>query len=647
MEDIPRSSTPVASQAIDPDLLQQVLLALTNLQVQASQRPVQPPRDPRAPDVPMFSGQKNQYSVFLARLQNFFSLQPNSYKTDSLRIGYVISRLDGSAADWAVTILENQGSGNNYEILNNWTSFLQAFSKFSDPFSKRNATDSLLSLSQGKSQSVLSYWTKFSELLYRSDISPDSARPLFERGLKYEIRDRLVDKNLSDNLDEFVMEVVDLDNRLYRLRQDRTSARNNAQSFRNDTIGTSQFGGHQFKSMPQPMEIGNLNTDGLPEKLMVNGMSLANSQERLMEIRRMEPDERRKLCVAEHRCHYCKRVVGNPPIHVALNCPFKVNKSKSDYLDFMPEVPPQKGIPDNILERVPPRQDIYVNIVNDRKDSLFFVQMEILLDGQKLELEAMVDSGAMGIGFMDRNLAKYKGLPVLSLNTPVKVKSVDGTACGNGLITEKALLRVKIQDILEEVEFLIIDCPKTPIILGLEWLRKHNPVVDWGAGTLKFIRDIVVKKEGIPGCSPEGIPQRQVPVNSPKRNCNLPSTAKRVTYSTRTSVRTVENYIKLLQLEELGLTVALPESTDTFVAPETSSTLNDPIDSIYLSVNALLDLAEQDESLMIGIVKGYEVVPTEEPMDSCPEEIFSEFEDVFSQTEFPALPTIAPESICR
>jgi hypothetical protein len=83
-----------------------------------------------------------------------------------------------------------------------------------------------LSLTQRNFESVLNYWTKFEELLYRSDISPDSGRPLFERGLKYEIRDRLVEKNLLDGLDAYVTAVLDLDNRLFRLKQDRNVSRN-------------------------------------------------------------------------------------------------------------------------------------------------------------------------------------------------------------------------------------------------------------------------------------------------------------------------------------------------------------------------------------------------------------------------------------
>ena len=90
----------MSSQNIDPALIQQMLVALTNLQIQAQEKMNHFARDPKVPDVQTFNGNKNQYSVFLARLQNFFSLQPATYDLDSKKIGYVISRLEGSAAAW-------------------------------------------------------------------------------------------------------------------------------------------------------------------------------------------------------------------------------------------------------------------------------------------------------------------------------------------------------------------------------------------------------------------------------------------------------------------------------------------------------------------------------------------------------------------
>jgi hypothetical protein len=481
MNELPfRPGTPVSSQNIDPALIQQMLVALTNLQLQTSTRLEPVPQDPKIPDVPMFNGNKNQYSVFLALIKNYFSMQPRHYDTDRKKIGYVISRLEGTAADWAVTILENQDFGTNSLILSDWTTFIQAFSKFSDPFSKRNATDSLLSLTQGKSQSVLAYWTKFSALLYVSDIQPGSARPLFERGLKYEIRERLVDKNLPDDLDEFAMAVVDLDNRLFRLRSERRSS--NGYNRNMETSGGTPWNNAPPR-MPQPMELGNVSTQ---DEELINGVMLSNSKERLDEIRNMEPDMRRQVCVQEGRCHYCKRLVGSPPEHVAANCPFKRNKPKSDYLDVLPEVHPQKGVPDSYLEGVPKRQDYFVNFINDRQNSLLVKKGYLKVEERELQTPIMFDSGAMGSGYVDAQFVKDFKLRVHTLNRKIAVKSIDGSSCGSGQIEFYVRGIVGWEDISEEIDLLVIESPRHPVVLGYQWFQKNNPQINWCTSEISF-----------------------------------------------------------------------------------------------------------------------------------------------------------------
>ena len=477
----PRPTTPVSSQAIDPALIQQMLVALTNLQLQVANRPTAqlPSRDPKVPDVQTFSGNKGQYSLFLARLVNFFTLQPNSYDCDSKKIGYVISRLEGSAADWAVTILENPDYKDNWQILNDWNSFLKAFSKFSDPFARQNSTDSLLSLSQGKSQSVLSYWTKFSELLYRSDISPDSARPLFERGLKYEIRDRLVDKDLPTDLDGFVLAVIDLDNRLFRLKQDRKNYSGSSQSY------TPRFNQENTPSGVAPMDIGALESN---KKYM-------DSKERWDQIRQMEPDERRKVCFDENRCHYCKRIVGNPPSHVAQNCPLKQNKSKSDYFQVRTEVHPQTGIPDNShSEGIPKRQVFSLSHpdMNFKKDILLYYDSHII------PAKALIDSGAMGFAYMDAKFAEIHQFAKERLVEPIEIKTVDGSPCGNGKITQKVFAVLEIAGWKQEMEFMIISSPSIPVILGWNWLKCVNPIINWKEGSMYFDRGTLDFQEEVP-----------------------------------------------------------------------------------------------------------------------------------------------------
>ena len=634
MEDIPRSTTPVASQAIDPGLLQQVLVALAQLQVQSNQRPPPLPRDPKVPDVQTFNGNKNQYAVFLARLQNFFSLQPTTYNSDAKKIGYVISRLEGSAADWAVTLLENPTEGINHGILNNWETFSLAFSKFSDPFSKRNATDALLSLTQGKSQSVLTYWTKFSELLYRSDISPDSARPLFERGLKYEIRDRLVDKELPDDLDSYVMAVVDLDNRLFRLRQDRRNS-NGSGSHRDNY---QQSHNVHFKSHNglKPMEIGNVVAQ---EEVLINGVMLSNSKERLEEIRNMEPDMRRQVCVQEKRCHYCKRVVGSPPEHVAANCPLK-NKVYGRY-SRPPEVGPQFV---SIVDSSPSVSELCLNFVSELQGSLLLKYGNFSVNDCNTPVEIMFDSGAMGMGYIDRAFVEHQGFKCKKLDKAITVKSIDGSACGSGAIEFLVEGKISFETHCEEISLMVIKSPRHPIILGYQWFLKNNPSIDWKSGGINFVKN----EKGVPVCTTEGIPQRQVSVISQKeisppsneRPLSVPH--KRVSFNEKASIRIVKNYIKSLRAGSETGRLNLPAKSSEYESAETESVQDAP--SVYVSVNALLEYAETDEGLLIGFVDQFSVVAEDDNQLVDPINICEIYKDVFSTSDFPTLPPSRSDS---
>src|SRR6202000_2849629 len=47
-----------------------------------------------------------------------------------------------------------------------------------------------------------------------------------------------------------------------------------------------------------------------------------------------------------------------------------------------------------------------------------------------------------------------------------------------------ATMRMQVEDHSEILRFLITDLGKDDLILGLPWLRKHNPSVDWEQGEI-------------------------------------------------------------------------------------------------------------------------------------------------------------------
>ena len=68
----------------------------------------------------------------------------------------------------------------------------------------------------------------------------------------------------------------------------------------------------------------------------------------------------------------------------------------------------------------------------------------------------------------------------------MKVGNVDGTYNKNGVITERCLIPFRIKDKTMTEWFYITTIGDQDPILGLPWLEKHNPVINWKEKTLEF-----------------------------------------------------------------------------------------------------------------------------------------------------------------
>ena len=98
--------------------------------------------------------------------------------------------------------------------------------------------------------------------------------------------------------------------------------------------------------------------------------------------------------------------------------------------------------------------------------------------------KALIDSGARG-NFIDIKTTKRLHLPRTELRRPITVRNVDGTQNNKGHITHQTILEMTIANKRQEVSLLITGLGKQRIILGLPWLIKENPDIDWTSGTLQ------------------------------------------------------------------------------------------------------------------------------------------------------------------
>ena len=97
---------------------------------------------------------------------------------------------------------------------------------------------------------------------------------------------------------------------------------------------------------------------------------------------------------------------------------------------------------------------------------------------------AFIDSGAqtslMGENFVSKHMLRHRPLdPNLSLQT------FEGEPVLNSLVTHSILTHLSISNHSEFKSFGIAQMPHL-VILGLDWLKAHNPVVDWVRQSLRF-----------------------------------------------------------------------------------------------------------------------------------------------------------------
>jgi hypothetical protein len=112
--------------------------------------------------------------------------------------------------------------------------------------------------------------------------------------------------------------------------------------------------------------------------------------------------------------------------------------------------------------------------------------MEPADHGRRFRCAALIDTGATGL-FIDRAYAVRMQTELYRLESPVTVRNVDGTENRGGVIEFYADVFLETLDHRDRVRLEVADLGKNQrVILGLPWLIRHNPTVDWSSGVIRF-----------------------------------------------------------------------------------------------------------------------------------------------------------------
>jgi len=100
----------------------------------------------------------------------------------------------------------------------------------------------------------------------------------------------------------------------------------------------------------------------------------------------------------------------------------------------------------------------------------------------------MMDSGATAL-FISRRFIEGNRIRTYPLPRQIPLFNIDGTKNRAGGISQAAHLRLEIGGWSHWEDFLVTDLGPENVVLGLPWLRKVNPNVDWTGGTMKIGAD--------------------------------------------------------------------------------------------------------------------------------------------------------------
>jgi hypothetical protein len=105
----------------------------------------------------------------------------------------------------------------------------------------------------------------------------------------------------------------------------------------------------------------------------------------------------------------------------------------------------------------------------------------------KRRTQAFIDCGAMGC-FINIEWAKLNNIPTCPLTNPIPVYNVNGTANDTGMITDITDVVLQYDNHSECTQLAVTRLGKQSMIIGYNWLRNHNPEINWQTKEVKMSR---------------------------------------------------------------------------------------------------------------------------------------------------------------
>jgi len=97
----------------------------------------------------------------------------------------------------------------------------------------------------------------------------------------------------------------------------------------------------------------------------------------------------------------------------------------------------------------------------------------------------MIDSGATE-DFIDKEVCNKQVIKMIKAKSPREIYLADGKPSARGPVTHMTKVPMDISSLREFATFQVANLQNHEVILGMPWLREHNPMIDWNDKRITF-----------------------------------------------------------------------------------------------------------------------------------------------------------------
>jgi len=113
------------------------------------------------------------------------------------------------------------------------------------------------------------------------------------------------------------------------------------------------------------------------------------------------------------------------------------------------------------------------------------VKIQLHSGKESVTINAMIDSGATE-DFIEREVCNKHGIKMIKAKNPREIYLADGKPRAMGPVTHMTKVPMDISSHRELATFQVANLQNHEVILGMPWLREHNPTIDWNDKRITF-----------------------------------------------------------------------------------------------------------------------------------------------------------------